>query len=429
MQMLVMRFPAVLLLTLGCTLNAFAQVQQIDRAKLPQDLSVQSAYTDLLPIDEYARNYAQRWPYPVPKEQVVLRFTRDLQALETAQRSTPSNGELRLLTGLVAHLTYNLDVESAYTPALSLLQSAESEAGQDFRPAWFLAMHQCESNDPVGGMKHLLQDEGAHENLPAPFWRDYMLCAQVAFMPAHALRAYDTMTKLGNVTSEDTGVAQANRQRFTLSSTVATYPKRVAWEAEAAGDRVRFTSTVCGESFLVKPTSEIDIMDVTRGTCVVTITPGKYSTRHGESSPSLLVFTQVAKPGQTLDAFLHGLLANPKYASAKPIEGITCPVAKCLAYEILTDKLYSKEGGAHLLAVAFASEQPAYPGLRFEIPRPLPKTGGDSNSPQFLRPNNTQQRFDGTIYTFLALDANEDIYVPSRADFDALVQSMVIDSK
>jgi hypothetical protein len=44
-------------------------------------------------------------------------------------------------------------------------------------------------------------------------------------------------------------------------------------------------------------------------------------------------------------------------------------------------------------------------------------------------PDNTQQRFEGTIYTFLALDANEDIYVPSRADFDALVQSMVIDSK
>ena len=97
--------------------------------------------------------------------------------------------------------------------------------------------------------------------------------------------------------------------------------------------------------------------------------------------------------------------------------------------KIITDKLYSKEGGAHLLAVAFASEQPTYPGLRFESPRPLPKTGGNSNSPQFFRPDNTQQRFEGTIYTFLALDANEDIYVSSRADFDALVHSMVIDSK
>lgn len=427
--MLLMRLPVVLCLVLGCALNTLAQVRQIDRTKLPQEASVQSAYTDLLPIDEYARNYAQRWPYPVPKEQVVLRFKNDFRALEAAQHGTPTNGELRLLTGLVAHLTYNLDVESAYTPALSLLQSAESEAGQDFRPAWFLAMHQCESNDPVGGMKHLLQDEGAHEHLPAAFWRDYMLCAQVAFMPAHALRAYDIMTKLGSVTSEDTGLAQANRQRFTLSSTLATYPKKEVWEAEGVGDRVRFTSTVCGESFLVKPTAQIDIMDVTKGTCVATITPAKYPTRHGESSPSLLVFTQAAKPGQTLDTFLHGLLANPKYASAKPIEGIACPVANCLAYEIITDKLYSKEGGAHLLAVAFASEQPAYPGLRFESPRPLPKTGGNSNSPQFFRPDNTQQRFDGTIYTFLALDANEDIYIPSRADFDALVQSMVIDSK
>jgi hypothetical protein len=67
-QMLVMRFPVVLFLTLGCALNTPAQVRQIDPTKLPQDASVQSAYTDLLPIDEYARNYAQRWPYAVPKE-------------------------------------------------------------------------------------------------------------------------------------------------------------------------------------------------------------------------------------------------------------------------------------------------------------------------------------------------------------------------
>jgi hypothetical protein len=150
--MLMMRLPIVFLLALGCALTAKSQIRQIDRAKLPPDASVQTAYTDLLPIDEYARNYVQRWPYPVPKEQVVLRFTNDLRALETSQRNTPSNGELRLLTGLVAHLTYNLDVESAYTPALNLLQSAQSEAGQDFRPAWFLGMHQCESNDPVSGM-------------------------------------------------------------------------------------------------------------------------------------------------------------------------------------------------------------------------------------------------------------------------------------
>src|ERR1700731_3949915 len=102
--MLVMRPLAVLVITLGCALNTFAQVRQIDRTKLPQDAAVQSAYTDLLPLDGYARNYAQSWPYPVPKEQVVLHFTSDLQALEEAQHATPGNGELRLLTGLAAHL-------------------------------------------------------------------------------------------------------------------------------------------------------------------------------------------------------------------------------------------------------------------------------------------------------------------------------------
>lgn len=65
----------------------------------------------------------------------------DLRALEDAQRKAPGNGELRLLTGLTGHLAYNLDIESAYEPALQLLQAAEAEAGSDFRAGWFLAMH------------------------------------------------------------------------------------------------------------------------------------------------------------------------------------------------------------------------------------------------------------------------------------------------
>jgi hypothetical protein len=185
---------------------------------------------------------------------------------------------------------------------------------------------------------------------------------------------------------------------------------------------------VCGEAFDSEVDSPIDISDVAKGTCVATISSGEYPTRDGKSSPSLLLLTQPAKPGETLESFARGRLAGPRYASAKPIQGLPCPVKVCLAYEIITDKIYSGEGGAHLLVVAFASEQPDYPGLRIERPSPMPKPQ-KSDAPQFLRPGEVLRRFDGTLYIFAALDANADIYSRARVDFEDLLKSMVVDSK
>jgi hypothetical protein len=74
-----------------------------------------------------------------------------------------------------------------------------------------------------------------------------------------------------------------------------------------------------------------------------------------------------------LKIFAQGKVKDPSHADKTPLTGIQCPVATCLSFEIMTDKIYKSEGGAHLLAVFFQSEQPAYSGLRLETPRPLPK--------------------------------------------------------
>jgi hypothetical protein len=50
------------------TAPALSQISQIDRSKLPQDGAVQNAYSDLLPIDQFARTYEAKWRFPVPKD-------------------------------------------------------------------------------------------------------------------------------------------------------------------------------------------------------------------------------------------------------------------------------------------------------------------------------------------------------------------------
>jgi hypothetical protein len=403
-----------------------SQVRQIDSSKLPPDSAVQNAYKDLESIDQFARTYEQAWRFPVPKSEVQSRFRINLLALEDAQRRAPSNSELQLFTGLVAHLGYNLDIEEAYEPAMKLLRP---QAASDFRAAWFLGMHQCQSNDVVGGMKTLLSVEASTSSLPRAFWQDYAICATTANMPVHAVRAYDNAHNLPDRPPTDEQLEQLARNRIKPSSLTATYPAKQVWYAESTTSNVRFTSYVCGESFTTKESSPIDITDVAKGSCTVIITSDQYPNRHSSSTASLLVLTQPAKPGESLDAFAQRLLSNPRYANRAPISGVHCPVASCLSFEIVTDKLYKSEGGAHLLAVFFQSDQPAYPGLRYESPQPFPKKPSASGEPTFFRASEFVQRLPGTLYTFIALDSNQDIYSRARVDFDNLLNSFVVDSK
>jgi hypothetical protein len=414
--------------------SAFSQIRQIDHTKLPQDSAVQQAYTDLLPIDQFARTPEAAWAFPVPKQQVASRFLAALQTLAAAQQQAPDNKELQLLTGLVAHLAYNLGIEEAYDPALNLLQP---QAKEDFRAGWFLGIHQCQSNNSVAGMQQLLRVETSYPSVPGAFWQDYANCAGVTNMPVHAVRAYDKARKDTDGLPIDDQLEQIARNRIKPSDLTASYPSRQVWYEERTNGRVRTTSTVCGESFSARQTFRLNVRDVAYGTCLVTIDTEQYPSRYGPSSASMLLGTQAANQGESLEAFSKrtfeafskGMLKDPNRTNKTPLAGIQCPVATCLSFEVITDKLYKAEGGAHLLAVFFQSDLPAYPGLRFETPQPLPKISDKSGQPGFFRPAETLQRFNGTLYSFVTLDANLDIYPRSRADFDDLLKSLVVDSK
>jgi hypothetical protein len=414
-----------------CTTSAFTQIRQIDSSKLPQDIAIQHAYKDLLPIDQFARTPEATWRFPVPKPEVESRFSSALKTLKKAQQQAPDNTELEIFTGLVAHLAYNLGIEEAYNPALYLLQS---QANADFRAAWFLGIHQCQSNNPVAGMQLLLRVETSSNPPTGDFWQDYAICAGIVNMPVHAVRAYDKARKSPDAPPLDDQLEQIARDGIKPGSITSSYSTKQAWHEEKIPGGTRFTSSLCGISFATRVTSHLNVnlSDVAHGTCPVTFNTDQYPSRYGPSSASLLLVTQAARPGESLGAFSqriletfsHGLLKDPREANRTPLAGFQCPVAICLSSEIITNKLYKSEGGAHLLAVFFQSGQPADPGLRFETPQPLPKVSNNSTQPE-----ETPQRFDGALYTFVTLDANQDIYPRARPDFDDLLKSIVVDSK
>jgi hypothetical protein len=411
-----------------CATSALAQLHQIDSSKLPQDSSIQHVYTDLLPIEQYARTFQATWRASVPKSDVRARLLLALNTLRVAQPKDPSNKELALFTALVAHLAYNLGIDDANDDALRLLKPL---ADDDIRASWFLGIHQCQSLYPVTGMKRLLSVEAASATLPSAFWIDYINCAGEADMPIHSVRAYDYIKVANDGTVVDTQQEQVIRERLKPSTDTFHYTSRETWHTEPTGTTMRSTSSVCGLSFAIPPSFRLKVGDVVNGLCVATVDTDAYPSRYGPSSASILVMTQAAKPGQTLEDFVKLVMKDPRYDAKTKIFGdeIACPVARCIGFEVTTNKIYKEEGGAHLVAVFFQSEQPAYPGLRFETPQPVPNITNASGDPAFFRSEEVHQRLNGTLYTFVSLDANHDIYPRSRTDLDNLLKSLIIDTK
>ena len=423
-----MSFPRFVALTaaLLATTSASAQLREIDRSKLPPDPTIQHVYEDLLPIEDFARTYESTWRFPTPRTEVLDRLRSDLGLLQSAQKTHPENSELQLLTGLIAHLAYNLDFQEAYEPAMKLLGSL---APKDYRAAWFLGIHRCQSNDTIGGMNQLLSVEAATPKLPGDFWQDYANCAGVTFMPVHAIRAYD-LADAANGGPVDAQLEEIARNRINPTSNSATYTDRQAWSEIETGKTSRFTSSLCGVSFETPTDDAVQIgSKIEHGSCYAGVETPRYKTRTQPSSATMSLHADPASPGETIASFARNYLNKPDFAGAKNKTDLPCPTRECLAYELITNNVYYLQGGAHALLLFFSSEPPQYPGLKLETPIALPKPNPKDSGPAFYRPEKTLQRLPGTRFFVAILDANADIYTPSRADFDTFLRSIVVDSK
>ena len=376
-----------------------------------------------MPIEALARDWTPSWSHDTPKEQVVSLLRSSLRDLSSAQVAAPQNDELFLLTGLVAHLAYNVGIEDAYKTAVESLEKAHRLAPADYRADWFLGVHRCQSNDIKGGMEQLLGVEGQvpWPRLPVDFWDNYVNCSTLSSMPAHTLRAVDRAVSLGASPSNYSTLVDIAHKQYKSTDSGTTYAAHDAWQAIQKEQNVRFTSQICGMGFSSHNNWHMDIRDVAKGICTAMIETGPYPSKSGQGTPTLLVLSRTAKPTEGLEDFVQSFLK--KYPSARPVASPSCPSDKCLAFEIVTNTLYQSEGGGHFLVVAFAGDPPDYPGLLFEKPDEPPKSkSGDKIT--YSHPIERLHRLPGVLYTVVELDSNDSIFEKASADFQYLLKSI-----
>ncbi|HEV2578181.1 MAG TPA: hypothetical protein VGU25_13315 [Acidobacteriaceae bacterium] len=409
-------------------LPAIAQLKEIDATKLPQSPAVQAAFRSAQDLERYADTWTLNWNYDIPKAQVQDKLADDLGILSKAVQSDPNNHELQLLTGLVAHFAYNVNDEAAFDPATSNLTKAAASDPADIRGDWFLGIHQCQALQVVAGMNRLPNVEAKDKNPPPDFWYDYITCASIAILPAHTLRAIDRAVADGQSPESYHQLSEIAASRYKTADLTKTINAHEAWADEILpNNRDLFTSHLCGVSFIVDVRSDIRISDVTNGACYAMASPPSEK----PPAPTFLVIATTPPAGQTLDDFARSYLkdhdvskeGNTRIVTA---QGLPCPVDRCLSLDIVAPTVYSKQGGAHILLVAFERDQPRYDGLPFEKPQG-PPVEKPQEKPVAFHFDYIFHRIPGKLYYLVLLDSNQQIFATSKPEFDEFLKSLVVE--
>jgi tetratricopeptide (TPR) repeat protein len=417
---------AVVVLVLLTGIDAGAGVRNIRRANLPSDPAVQSAYDDVAKVESMVQSWSSSWQYATPKEDVIARLGLSLKALQEAAERSPDNGELQLFLGLVAHYSYNLDVQKSYSVAVQSLEKATKMAPQDYRPRWFLGYHQCQSLAIKEGMTRLLavEQESAWERLPPEFWDDYLNCAHIAYMPAHALRAADHANHLDPQGAQGRQfLVDASHKRIRVPDATSSYEVKEVWESNKAGAWVSFTSPMFGMEFSTPGNWHVSFSGATNGAGNAVVEAGPYPGKTGQVFPNLLVIARPPKPGEGLADFLKAAQTHGSWSkSANPP---ACPAKECLAVEGALPGAYKKEGDGFATVVVFKREEPSYPGLTFEEPVNLPKTEGDGT--HYFVANERIGRLPGTLYYLVMLDTAESVKASAQHAYSDFLKSLRVE--
>jgi hypothetical protein len=377
-------------------------------------------------LEPYSRSWTSDWKYPVAKKVVAARLEKDLGFLSGALKNHADNAELFLLTGLVAHYAYNVDVPSSLEKAKGALAEAGKLASSDVRAGWFGASLLCQTTGPQEGALAFLAIEDGHawNQLPAAFWDDYMECASVTGMPAHVLRAADHAVQLHAPSSQTRdSLADIARKRFDPYNPKREYLPKEVWSGGGSKDEPELTGTSCGARMHVRGDWAIKELGLGNATCVAYFSSGPYKATTKDLHPSILMLVKPAAENQTLEDFLALFAKNGTF---EPFALSRCPAKRCIAMKGMQPGMYKADGDGHGRLVVFERDQPEFPGLIFESPMEIPKDGSGSGATVF-RANQVQERMPGKLYYLVLLDTAASIEEPAMKDFDFFMQNLTVE--
>jgi hypothetical protein len=424
-----MRKASILLLVSLLSLSASqlrADIAAIHASALPQETAVLAALDDAKQLEPYSHFWSSEWNFPIAKDEVAKRLSKDLTSLARSVNKHQDNIELLLLTGLVARYAYNVDVGNSLETAMTVLNRAQTLDSEDIRASWFLDALQCQTLQTIPGAEGFLSLEASRpwDQLPIAFWDDYAECAYVNGMPAHVLRAGDHIRRLNAPESERrTFILDLNDKHYFPYDPGRKYKPTEVWQGENAGEDVVLTSRLCGVRLHARAVWRVDRLELSGGTCFADFGTGPYPGTVHDLFPSVMLLVQQPEEGESLESYSKKFLKDGTF---EPDPALRCPVAHCIALKGIQTGMYKEDGGGRGRILFFERDQPEFPGIVFESPDGPTKPDAGSDSVVY-HPEPTTQRIPGKLYYLVMLDTAASIEEPALKDFDFFLQNLAVE--
>src|SRR5271157_3272942 len=169
------------------------------------------------------------------------------------------------------------------------------------------------------------------QSLPVEFWGNYMFCAQISNMPAHALRA---AAHLQSLNAPPTSISEAivNNARKILQPPdfSSPIPADKIWEGDNVTTNTEVTNRAFGFAFLIPGSWRVEFSNAEKGACRAQFKTGPDGGSTGDVYPNIVIVARQAKSGETLSDFASHFLSSLPY---KPVAAEDCPIKGCLAFE------------------------------------------------------------------------------------------------
>jgi len=370
---------------------ASARLSNIVKENLHLNTELESVLAQIETIENMVYVWTPEWNYAKPKEEVIELITSGYKMLEEHTTHHLENKELYLLMGLLAHYGYQLDLADFYQLAENAYARAAAVDPDDFRPKWFMAMHQLKAALVIEGMDTMLAlaAEYPPAELPPEFWEDYAYGALLAWMPSHAAMAltyaHESLGYAGYMERLIGGIVQ---NRFLPPPEETSVENEKLWEVYRTEDGFNLVNRLFGFSLITPEDWEVRLGPVQNRNVSVLIKPPGKKGFQTNVLPTILIFSRLPEQGETLEDFLQEVFRS----SQSLRELSSTPEVK--TYELESAELYPAEGGGYCYVTGIQRRAPRFPGVLLEKPISISRNG-DGEGVRYYAAEQVYRRFEG----------------------------------
>jgi hypothetical protein len=408
-------------LAICSTLNLFGNIHYINIKKIPNYEEYSNHFDFLFHNVQYFNHWVPKWEYDVNKDTLIAGLKKCYSIFSLLDSN---NTEINLLLGDISHFLYNLNEDEFNNDAIKFYSKAQKLNPNDYRPFWFLGNHYTLSNNQQESVRNFLSAQSLLPKIvPADFWNEFAYATALANMPSHSIYA---MEKAKNILKEpgyfEAQLGQTIRNRIIPVDRDSSYSYNRIWNASVS-DYITFICRPLGLKIAVDSTWNINLYPYQKNQSVITIVPPAIKNKNGrEITYTIALIIKAEQKGDKLETFISNFIS--RYAEITKIN-FSDKYKDMIAFDLKDKNMYKEIGGGHMNMLGIKRERPPFPGLKLEEPISIPKDGKPGEM-TYYRAGNSLDRFTGTLYYAIMLDACEDIYPQAFKVFKDMFNNQII---